>query len=1238
MYKLICNWKQLLRKGGNKGVFRSAIITISLSLFLTTFVSAKIVAQKISVNLERVSLVEVFETISKQSSFKFLYDESSLSNMKNITVKVNDGTIESVLDKVLSRDYSYKIIANTVTINHSKRISESQLAGVASEIQTQKFIIKGVIKNESGVALTGATVSVKGTTNSVITNQNGEFEIEGTSNATLVVSFLGHEKQELSVNNRNVINITLKELFSEIEGVDVVATGYQKLDRKFFTGSTSKVTAEDSERSGVPDITRMLEGQAAGVSIQNVSGTFGAAPKVRVRGATSLSGDNKPLWVIDGIILEDVVNISNEELSTGDANTLLGSSVAGINPDDIESFTILKDAAATAMYGARAMNGVIVVTTKSGVNTEGQARLNYSGTFTTYLKPDYNQFDIMNSAEQMSVLMEMENKGYFSHAAMSNVSNGGVFTKMYDMMYDYDEATDSFALKNTLDERLNFLGRYAEANTNWFDVLFKNSLLQEHSLNATVGTDKAQTYVSTSFTSDNGQTLGDRVRRYTGNLRENINISDKVKFELLINGSIRDQRAPGTLTRQSDPVYGSYSRDFDINPYSYALNTSRLMTPYTTDGELEYFTRSYAPFNIINELNTNYMDLKSIDLKVQGGLTYRIIPQVTYSVDAAYRYGMTERNHYIESGSNMASAFRANPNTVVNNNNKFLYDDPDFPNDPSLVILPEGGFFNVNNNSLKNYYFRQNIEFNESFNTIHKVNFFGSMEMRYTDRNRSNFEGVGYQYENGGLVNPNYRFFKKMTEAGDPYFGMDYGKDRSVAFMGRGAYNLLDRYSFNATVRYDGSNRMGLSRSVRWLPTWNLSGAWNLDQEPFYPENQYLSSARIRGTYGLVANMGNANNSTALFYNRTAYRPYENEKETMVYISSLENSELTWEKLYEFNVGGDFGVYNDKINVTFDYYKRDIFDLLGNLKTSGVGGEKIKYANYGKMKSHGVELTVAGNPISNTDGFKWRTQFNFAINKNTVTELEVNPNIWTLVRPEGAPMKGYSQRGLFSLAFDGLDSQYGYPTFVGTDGTNGEPYIYLQNTTDVDHLVYEGPVDPIFTGGFYNRFSYKGFTLSALLTFAQGNAVRLQPTISSSYSDMNSMTKDMVNRWLFPGDENITNIPSIIDEFTNSNNILRPNGTTTSARYPYNAYNYSDRRVARGDFIRLKNISITYQLPQHWISSLNLSSAQIALVGNNIALLYSDKRLNGADPEFFNNGGVAMPIPKQYTLSLKLGL
>ena len=219
--------------------------------------------------------------------------------------------------------------------------------------------------------------------------------------------------------------------------------------------------------------------------------------------------------------------------------------------------------------------------------------------------------------------------------------------------------------------------------------------------------------------------------------------------------------------------------------------------------------------------------------------------------------------------------------------------------------------------------------------------------------------------------------------------------------------------------------------------------------------------------------------------------------------------------------------------------------------------------------------------------------------------------------------------------FDGLNPLYGYPTFIGTDGSRHEPYIYFQNTTGIEYLKYHGPVDPTFTGGFYNQFAYKGFTLSTLFTFATGNFVRLQPAYSVAYSDLNSVSKDLVNRWLMPGDERFTNIPTVADPLTMDQKIIRNDGTTTDARYGYNAYNYSDQRVAKGDFVRLKNVSLSYQVPQKISSALKMSNAQISLVGNNIVLLYADKKLNGADPEFFNNGGVAMPIPRQYTLSIK---
>jgi TonB-linked SusC/RagA family outer membrane protein len=1112
-------------------------------------------------------------------------------------------------------------------------LTTAALPAVASDIS-----VSGVVKNNEGTPLHGVSIVIKGTTIGTSTDTAGRFELKGIpEKATLVFSIVGYVPKHVKLSSAPaVLSIVLQTTDSQLQ--EVVVTGYQNVDRKLFTGASAKVNATTAERNGIPDVSRMLEGQVAGVTVQNVSGTFGAAPKIRVRGATSLSGENKPLWVIDGIILEDVVNISNEALSTGDASTLIGSSVAGINPDDIESFTILKDAAATAMYGARAMNGVIVVNTKRGKNTNGTPQINYSGSFTSYLKPSYNQFDIMNSAEQLSVLFELENKGYYNHSSISRAKDGGIFYKMYNQMYDYDASTDSYALKNTLQDRLNFLERYAKANTDWFDVLFKNSLLQEHSLSMTSGSPNSQTYFSTSMMKDNGWTVGDKVSRYTAKFRNNFRMNDRLRGEVMINGSVRDQRTPGTLNRTADPINGTITRAFDINPYSYALNTSRLMTPYDANSKREYFVRNYAPFNILNELETNYIQLKALDLQVQMGLKYKIIPQLEYSVDGSYRYVNNTRQHYIKEGSNMVESFHADYDATIAANNINLYNDPDNTNSLPQVVLPEGGFFNTTLDNLRSVYFRQNLEYSNTFRNKHLVNFFGSMELRSIDRQSSDYQGIGYQYENGGLVNPNYRFFKKMIEGGDPYFAMSYGKDRFAAFMGRAAYSYDEKYSVNVTGRYDGSNKMGRSTTARWLPTWNVSGAWHLDKEKFFSDKltNFISGATLRGTYGMTASIGDAHNAATLYYNSITVRPYDTEKETGIYINSLENRELTWEQMKELNIGTDLLLFN-KIDLTMDWYRRQSFDLIGPINTSGIGGQYVKTANYADLDAHGFEFTIGGSPIKlPNNGFRWRTQLNFSYNKNKITNLLVSPSVWTNVQPEGGMRLGNAQRGLYAVPFAGLDHNYGYPLFIDQDGKTSASYIRLQEE-DKNYLIYYGPTDPTITGGFYNNFSWKGFSLSALVTYSAGNYVRPQLGFAASYSDMYTLSNRLNDRWLMPGDEQRTNIPSLLGVYHVNNTVTNSSGTVINGKYPYEAYNYSTEAVAKGDFIRLKRVSLDYELPAKWLKAAKIRNAHLSLVGNNLALLYSDKNLYGADPEFINSGGVAMPIPKQYTLAVKLG-
>jgi TonB-linked SusC/RagA family outer membrane protein len=1077
-----------------------------------------------------------------------------------------------------------------------------------------------VISMEDGLPLAGASVQNLRTAHITITNTAGIFTIEARRGDSLRVSFAGKVAQTIAYSDQAAIDVSL--IRSEGQLGEVVITGFQTLNKKKFTGAATTLKADELKITGPSDVSRMIEGQAAGVSVQNVSGTFGAAPKIHIRGATSINGENKPLWVVDGVVLEDIVNISNDQLSSGDPTTLLGSSVAGLNPNDIATIDILKDAAATALYGARAMNGVVVITTKKG--RPGKPVVSYTGNFSTQLKPSYSDYNIMNSAQQMSVLGELERKGYLYYNIL-NLPDYGVYGQMYTALNA--NAYGTFPLQNTTEAKRNFLLRYAKANTDWFDILFQNSLIQEHSLSISTGSDKSQTFFSTSFYHDNGWTIADKVNRYTLNFRNNYAFNDKLSVGFMTVGSVRQQRAPGTIKRTENPVAGQFERDFDINPFSYALNTNRALTAYDSTGNLEYFRRNYAPFNIINELANNYIDLNVIDLKLQGELNYKFNDHLKYEFIGALRYAKSSREHQITENSNMANAYRANDNPTINERNKFLYKDPDHPNDPAVVVLPYGGFYNRTEDQLINFDLRNSLNYNNTFKDLHEVSFLLGQQIKYADRQNFNNTGYGYQYNNGGIPFIDYRILKQTIEANFPYYDMQKYYDRFAAFYFNGQYTYNRKYNFYGTVRYDGSNVLGASQHARWLPTWSFGGAWNVDQEKFMSKLTAINYLKLRASYGITASLGPATNADVVLKSATTNRPYADERESVIDIINLQNNDLTWEKNYQGNVGVDIGLFNNRLTGSVDAYRRRSFDLISRIKTSGIGGEPYKVANYANMKSYGFEFLVGGQIINKRD-FGWKSTLTFGLNQTEITNAANVPLIFDLVKPEGGNRVGYPVNSLFSIDFRGLDHKTGVPLFTDETGKVGQG-VYLQSDS-IEHLVYEGPVDPPITGGFSNTFNYKNWSLNVFITYQAGNKIRLYPAFRGGYVDLDAMPKEFWDRWEMPGDEKVTTVPSISDLYISYL-------TASTGSYPYNNYNFSTARVADGSFARLKTVALTYQLGGAALKHLSVfKNASVTAAASNMLLLYSDKKLQGQDPEFFNAGGVAQPIQKQITVSLKL--
>ncbi len=1102
-------------------------------------------------------------------------------------------------------------------------LAAGSLALNSANAQTAEADITGTVQSDKNIALAGVSVTVKGTNKGAVTNAKGEFELKRISGtATLVITLVGYNTLEYKLTaGKTNVSIRLSELVSTLD--DVVVTGFQTINKKKFTGASVKLKADDIKIDGVADVSRMLEGRAAGVSVQNVSSTFGSAPKLRIRGATSISGDNKPLWVVDGVVLEDLINISNDQLSSGDPATLLGSAVAGLNVNDIETFDILKDAAATALYGARAMNGVVVITTKKG--KAGKTQVSYTGNFSTQLKPTYNEYNILNSAQQMSVWGELERKGNLGPSLLSQ-SNFGVYGKMYDLMSA--DANGNFALENTVEARKAFLLRYAKENTDWFDILFRNSFVQEHSISISTGTDKSQSFFSASYYNDNGWTVADNVKRYTLNFRNNYTLSNKLNVGFLTTASYRDQLAPGTLSRTSNPVSGSFDRDFDLNPFSFSLNTSRAITAYDENGNREFFRRNFAPFNVLTELENNRLRINVIDLKLQGELGYKFTKNFKYDFIGSVRYVRSTRQHEISEQANMANAYRANGNSTIAENNKFLYRDPDKPESIPEVVLPYGGFLNRTENQLLSFDIRNTVSYTQTFNSKHVVTALAGQQVRLADRQNFSNTGYGYQYDNGGVPFTDPRILKQTIESNFPYYEFTKTADRFVGFYGNVDYLYDRRYSISVVGRYDGSNQLGSSKTARWLPTGTVSAAWNIDEENFMQHIDAVDYLKLRVSYGLTASLGPARNSNIVLRNKTPNRPYSTERESVIDLVNLENSEITWEKNYQLNFGIDYSMFKNRLSVTVEPWFRKSFDLIGSFKTSGIGGEAYKLANYADMKANGIDLLVSGQIIKKKD-WGWKSTVTFGYSTTKITRIKNEPLVFDLVKPEGGNMEGYPVNGLFSIDYLRLISTNGTPIFVNENDQPNQA-VYLQATGSDTFLIYQGQVDPKFTGGFNNSFTYKNFTLNAFLTYQAGNMIRLNPSFKNGYTDYDAMPKEFYDRFSVLGESFVNGVqPAIVDRVT---------AAQLSGTYAYNNYNYSTARVAKGDFIRLKSVSLSYSLPIVKANKIGFNALSFTVTAINPWLIYADKKLEGQDPEFFNAGGVAQPIQKQINFSIKAGL
>lgn len=1191
--------------------------------FLTRMISATICAiiifsfstkaqspVNLSINVKNAKLSDAVKTVSRQAKMQFFYNADQLDKNPRVTVSLKNKSLSIVLNTLLNGTDITFVIDKDVVIFKTKAVSTSG----GPSISQKKIRLTGQITDDKNTALPGVSVQEIGQNNVTSTDGNGNYVLLVNDNSTIRYQYIGFKPTVKTVNTSSevlVFNIRLDESTQGLE--DVVVTGYQNIAKRDFVGALSSVKMDDIKVAGVNQIDKLLQGQLPGVSVSNTSGLVGSKPRVRVRGTSTLLGSQEPVWVVDGIIQEDPIPFDYQQLNSLTPGTsddaiksLVGSTVAFLNVDDIQDITVLKDATSTAIYGVKAANGVIVITTKKG--KAGKTAINYSSNFTTAQRPNYGQFNLMNSKERIDVSREIYARGLQFEVTPDPVSYEGLSADLFDK-------------KITQQQFVAGVNKLETNNTDWFDLLFQAPLSQTHSLSLSGGSDRTTYYSSIGVLNERGNTKGNEQSRYTASININSTLTDNLKVGFKLNGA----------KSTTDGFYG-------VDPFNYAFNTSRTIAAYGDDG-LPYFYTSpntgagAFKYNVLNELAESGNTNKLTTVNASANLEYKFLKLFTFQSLLGYGYNQTNGATFATERTNAITQIRGfEYGTAVPNSIEYL-----------ASRIPVGGVYNsfmVNNQTTT---FRNTLAFNKNF----RENKDGLNVMVGQEIRSSKYEGLkqlnyGYMPDRGQsfaqlpptVINTGVTFVNGLLQNTIP--SITDRISNYVSYFGTATYNFNQKYVINANIRTDASNRFGQYANHRFLPVWSVGGKWNIAEESFLDNLTWLNQLSARVSFGFQGNVAENFSPDLVAQIPTgaaAVNPISGDP--ILLIKSLAYQDLRWERNKTLNLGLDFAFFQNRISGSVEYFKKAGFDVIVQKTIPLEYGLLTMPINAGDITNKGFEFTVNFVPVKTRD-FDWSINFNTAKVINNVQQSgAISLTNWQAAVSGGLYKQGFPATGIWSFDFSGLDAQTGRPLFNGLNvATNPEA------ATDVTKaLVYSGQVDPKFTGGFGNNFRYKSFTLNTFLYISTGNVKRLAPlytsvraTSSAPYPFQN-LSAELNNRWRQPGDEANTVIPSL--PTANSvalNQIPVPGSTGTFS--PYQLYDYSNTRIVDASFVRLRNLAFGYIVPTDKIKRIGLKSFQIQASVSNLFYL-ADKRLNGQDPEVNGN---SLPIPRTYSLSLNIGI
>lgn len=1063
-------------------------------------------------------------------------------------------------------------------------------------------VITGVVvdADSNNDPLPGATVSVSVPGSKAqagaVTDYEGRFKLEvGAKVTSFTVRYLGYQTEEVRlVDGQTHYNIQLKPNARTVN--EVVVTGYQKIDRRKLTAAVTKVDISTEKVGAVKSIDQALSGQIAGLAAVASSGAPGAPVKIRIRGTASLNGSQEPLWVLDGMPLEGTDIPSMDDLK--DIDNIYQTSIAGINPADIDNITVLKDAAATAIYGARAANGVIVITTKRG--REGQPAVTYSAKLTYSPRTNLSRLNMLTADEKVNLELELL-KGSYTYregkGGVAQILNALGETAAY-------KAGGFSALSADAQNQINAL---RNINTNWNEILFRPVINQEHNISLAGGSERADYYTSLGYYDEMGTVRGVSNSRFNVTLKTNYRVNKMLKLGASMFANRRKQRSYLTDTNGfTNPVY--YSRL--ANPY---------FEPFAADGSYRYDTNiqgredSSLDFNIFEERantsnnRTDHSLMLILDAELKLSSSLKLTTQFGYQQDG---YSL---DRY------------AGENTYAMRKEK-LFATYTYP-DGKRTFLPTGGMHKQTEAHSSQWTWKAMAEYAHRFNKVHDLEVMAGTEVRRLKS--SSLYSAAYGYDARTLTTQPVLFPTEDLGRQYPLHRETFQENAYVSWFATGSYTLMARYTLGASVRWDGSDVFGVAKKYRFLPLYSVSGLWRVSNEPFLRNSsaaKWMDNLALRLSYGLQGNI-DKNTSPYLIgtFNRTTVLP--GNVESVITAETAPNPNLRWEKTSNVNLGLDLSLLDNAINISADYYYRKSTDLIGTRMLPLETGFSSTIINWASMQNEGLEVALTTRNIR-TKHFTWHTNLNLGFNSNRVLRETVAENSTYPGR------EGYPVGAIFAYRTAGLDSD-GYPLFLTNDGqkVTAQQLLKLNShgastlTAEQQRAQYQymGTIDPKVSGGFINTFDYKDWQLGVNFIFNLGMKVRVQPSYSPANYDRGLNTnRDILQRWT---------TSNISGAFAT----LMTSGTRAPEyiRYSeFNLYSMLDTWVRNNSYCRLQSLRLAYKLPKTWLSKVGIRTASLSAEARNLFVVASNYD-NYLDPETMGNP-FAQPLAKSFVFGLNV--